>query len=71
MTNEQFAPPPARHPVEIMIDGKTHKGSYHLEHENLVVSYQGGSKMAPQSGDNATQAKSMLGEIVAAKHGRH
>ena len=54
-----------------MIDGKTHTGSYHLEHENLVVSYQGGSKMAPQSGDHATQAKSMLGEIVAAKHGRH
>ena len=54
-----------------MIDGKTHTGTYHLEHENLVVSYQGGSKMARQSGDNATQAKSMLGEIVAAKRGKH
>ena len=44
MTNQQFKPPPANHEIEIQIDGKTHKGRYHLEHDNIVVYYQGASR---------------------------
>jgi hypothetical protein len=71
MSNQQFKPPPAEHDVEIQIDGKTHKGRYHLEHDNIVVSYQGASKLALQGPDNDTLAKNVLTEIVAAKNRRH
>lgn len=70
MTNQQFKPPPENHDVEITFDGKTHKGRYHLEHDNIVVSYQGASKMALQGPDNAALARNVLTEIVTAKH-RH
>ena len=70
MTNPQFKPEPAAHDVEIMIDGKTHKGRYHIEHENVVVSYQGASKMAPQAADNDSVARSVLAAIVEHKQ-RH
>ena len=72
MTNPAFKPPPVNHQVEIQFEGKTHKGQYHLEHDNVVVSYQGASKMVPKKGDdNDTLARAILTEIVAAKHGRH
>jgi hypothetical protein len=71
MANQQFKPPPAEHDVEIQIDGKTHKGRYHLEHDNIVVSYQGASKLALQGPDNDTLAKNVLTEIVAAKNRAH
>ncbi len=67
MTNPQFKAAPADHEIEIMIDGKTHKGRYHLEHENIVVSYQGASKLAPQGADNDALAKTVLNDIVTAK----
>jgi len=67
MTNPQFKPAPADHEVEIMVDGKTYKGRYHLEHENIVVSYQGASKLAAKGADNDSLARAVLGEIVAAK----
>ena len=70
MTNPQFKPAPAEHDVEIMIDGKTHKGRYHLEHENVVVSYPGASKMAAQAADNDGVARTVLAEIVGHKQ-RH
>jgi hypothetical protein len=72
MSNQQFKQPPENHPIEIQFDGKTHKGAYHLEHDNLVVSYQGASKMVKVAGgDNDTAARNTLTEIVTAKHGRH
>ena len=71
MTNQQFMPPPTDHAVEVEFEGKTHKGSYHLEHDNLVVSYQGASKMVSQGADNAALARTVLGDIVIAKHGKH
>lgn len=67
MANQPFKPPPAEHDVEVQIDGKAHKGRYHLEHDNIVVSYQGASKLAPQGADNDALAKTVLGQIVAAK----
>ena len=71
MPNQQFKPPPADHDIEIQFDGKTHKGRYHLEHDNIVVSYQGASKMTLQGPDNDSLARNILTEIVSAKHGRH
>lgn len=71
MTNPQFKPQPANHDVEVLFEGKTHKGQYHLEHQNLVVSYQGASKMVAQGADNEMLARTVLEEIVTAKHGRH
>ena len=71
MTNQQFRPPAVNHNIEVQFDGKTHKGQYHLEHDNLVVSYQGASKMIAQGPDNDTLARTILKEIVAAKHGQH
>lgn len=71
MANQQFKPAPADHEIEIQFDGKTHKGRYHLEHDNLVVSYQGASKMTTQGADNDTLARNILTEIVSAKHARH
>lgn len=71
MSNQQFKPPPAEHDVEVQIDGKTHKGRYHFEHDNIVVSYQGASKLALQGPDNDILAKNVLTEIVAAKNRQH
>ena len=71
MTNQQFKPPPAQHDVEITFDGKTHKGRYHLEHDNIVVSYQGASKLVLQGPDNASLARNVLTDIVTAKHRQH
>lgn len=71
MTNQQFKPPPQEHEIEITFDGKTHKGRYHLEHDKIVVSYQGASKLTLQGPDNDGLAKNVLTEIVTAKHGRH
>jgi len=71
MTNPQFRPPPVNHNIEVQVDGKTHKGQYHLEHNNIVVSYQGASKMVTQGSDNDSVARTVLTEIIAAKHGQH
>lgn len=71
MTNQQFKPPPANHEIEITFDGKTHKGQYHLERDNIVVTYQGASKLVHQGADNDSIARNLLTEIVNAKHGRH
>lgn len=71
MSNQQFKQPPQEHDVEITVDGKTHKGRYHLEHDNIVVSYQGASKLVVQGADNAALAKDVLTQIVTAKHGHH
>jgi hypothetical protein len=71
MSNPQFKSPPAKHDIEVQFGGKTHKGQYHLEHDNVVVSYQGASKLTPQGDDNDTIARAILTEIVTAKHGRH
>ena len=71
MTNPQFRQAPVSHDIEVQFDGTTHKGQYHLEHDNVVVSYQGASKMTKQTDDNDTLARSILQEIVSAKHGRH
>ena len=71
MANQQFKPAPTNHAVEVQVDGKTHKGTYHVEHDNLVVSYQGASKMVSQGADNDALARTLLGEIVNAKHGKH
>jgi hypothetical protein len=71
MSNQQFKQPPENHNIEILFDGKTHKGQYHLEHDNLVVSYQGASKMVAKGADNDALARNTLTEIVSAKHGRH
>ena len=70
MTNPQFTPAPANRDIEVQFEGKVHKGQYHLEHDNIVVSYQGASKMVVQGDDNDALARSVLAEIVAAKH-RH
>ena len=70
MTNSPFKPAPANRDIEVQFEGKTHKGQYHIEHENLVVSYQGASKMVVQGDDNDALARTVLAEIVAAKH-RH
>ena len=69
--SNQFPSPPASHNIEVEFEGKTHKGAYHLEHDNIVVSYQGASKMLPKAGDNDAQARTILTDIVTAKHGRH
>ena len=37
-----------------------------VEHDNLVVSYQGASKMTPRGADNDVLAKSVLADIVKA-----
>jgi len=71
MTNQAFKPEPTNHTVEVLFDGKTHKGQYHLEHDNIVVSYLGASKMIKQGADNDTLARTTLEEIVNAKHGKH
>lgn len=71
MTNPSFRPAPVNHNIEIQFEGKTHKGQYHLEHDNIVVSYQGASKMIAKGDDNDTIARAILTEIVTAKHGRH
>lgn len=67
MSNPQFKQAPVDHVIEIQLDGKTHKGRYHLERENIVVSYQGGSKLTAQGSDNDLLAKNLLTEIVKAK----
>ena len=71
MTNPSFRPAPVNHNIEITFEGKTHKGQYHLEHDNIVVSYQGASKMIAKGDDNDKIARATLTEIVTAKHGRH
>lgn len=68
MTQQQFKPAPEDHAVEVQLDGKTHHGQYHLEHDNIVVSYQGASKMVPQGADNAALARTILTGLVNAKH---
>ena len=70
MTNSSFKPAPSNHDIEVQIDGHTHKGHYHLEHDNIVVSYQGASKMVPGVADNDTLARTILTDIVKAKQ-RH
>ena len=70
MTNPQFTPAPANRDIEVQFEGKVHKGQYHLEHDNIVVSYPGASTMVVQGDDNDALARSVLAEIVAAKH-RH
>ena len=71
MSNQQFTPPPVNHDIEVQFEGKTHKGAYHLEHNNIVVSYQGASKMLPKGDDNDALARTILTDIIVAKHGRH
>ena len=71
MTNPAFRPPTVNHSIEIQFEGKTYKGQYHLEHDNIVVSYQGASKMVPKGDDNEALSRAILSEIVAAKQGRH
>jgi hypothetical protein len=71
MSDPQFKPPPVNHDIEVQFEGKTHKGQYHLERDNIVVSYQGASKMIAQGTDNDTLARTILTEIVTAKRGRH
>ncbi len=71
MTNPQFKPAPENHDIEIQFDGKTHKGRYHVEHDNIVVSYQGASKMVAQGADNDALARAILTDIVTAKHAQH
>lgn len=70
MTNQQFRPAPAEHEIEVLHEGKTYKGRYHVEKNNVVVSYQGASKMAVQDGDDAALARTVLEQIVMAKQ-RH
>ena len=70
MTNQQFRPAPVDLDIEVLHEGKAHKGRYHIEKGNLVVSYQGASKMVLQNGDDATLAKSVLEQLVIAKQ-RH
>ena len=71
MTNQpQFRPEPVHHEVEVLHDGKTYKGRYHIEKGNVVVSYQGASKMVLQEGDDAALAKTVLEQLVIAKQ-RH
>lgn len=70
MTNSQFRPAPVEHEVEILHDGKTYKGRYHVEKDNIVVSYQGASKVAPHDNDDAALARVILEQIVIAKQ-RH
>ena len=70
MSNQQFKPVPVDHQIEIQFDGKTHKGHYYVERDNIVVSYMGASKMALQGTDNDTLARNVLTEIVSAKQ-RH
>jgi hypothetical protein len=67
MSNPQFKQASVDHEIEIQLEGKTHKGRYHLERENLVVSYQGASKVTPQGSDNDLLAKTILSDIVKAK----
>lgn len=71
MSNSQFKQPPVDHEIEVTFDGKTHKGRYHLEHDNVVVSYQGASKMIAGGADNDAVAKNALTDIVKAKSARH
>ena len=71
MTNQQFRQPPADHEIEVSFEGKAHKGRYHLEHDNIVVTYQGASKLVHQGDDNDRLAREVLAAIVAAKHGQH
>jgi hypothetical protein len=71
MTDHQFRPAPKDHEIEVLFDGKAHKGRYHLEHDNIVVTYQGASKLAHQGTDNDRLAREILAEIVSAKHGKH
>jgi hypothetical protein len=71
MTTPAFKQPPVNHNVEVQYEGKTYKGQYHLEHDNVVVSYQGASKMVPKGDDNDALSRTILTEIVAAKLGRH
>jgi hypothetical protein len=71
MTNPQFRAAAVNHDIEVQFDGKSHKGQYHLEHDNIVVSYQGASKMIKQGTDNDALARTTLQEIVSAKHGAH
>jgi hypothetical protein len=70
MSNQPFRPTPIDHEIEVLHEGKTYKGHYHLEKDNVVVSYQGASKMATQDGDDATLARTILEQIVIAKQ-RH
>jgi hypothetical protein len=70
MTNQPFRPAPVEHEIEVLHDGQSYKGRYHVEKNNLVVSYQGASKMVAQDGDDAALAKTVLEQIVVAK-GRH
>ena len=71
MTNPPFKPSAVNHDIQIEFAGQTHKGQYHLEHDNVVVSYQGASKMIAKGDDNDQLAREVLAGIVAAKHGRH
>lgn len=68
MSNQQFKQPPVDHEIEVQFEGKTHKGRYHLEHDNIVVTYQAGSKMVTQGSDNDSLARAVLADIVSAKH---
>lgn len=68
MTNQQFRQPPVDREIEVLHEGKTYKGRYHLEKNHVVVSYQGASKVAVQEGDDATLARAILEQIVVAKH---
>lgn len=71
MTNQpQFRPAPVDHEIEVLHDGKAHKGRYHIEKGNVVVSYQGASKMVVQDGDDAVLARTVLTQLVIAKQ-RH
>jgi hypothetical protein len=71
MSNQQFKPRPEDNEIEVQLDGKTYKGQYHLEHDNIVVSYQGASKLALQGPDNDALAKNVLTEIVNSKNRQH
>jgi hypothetical protein len=70
MTNSPFKPAPSNDDIEVQIEGHTHKGQYHLEHDNIVVSYQGASKMVAGGADNDALARAILTDIVKAKQ-RH
>jgi hypothetical protein len=71
MSNQQFKPRPEDNQIEVQLDGKTYKGQYHLEHDKIVVSYQGASKLVLQGPDNDALAKNVLTEIVNSKNRQH
>lgn len=64
MARNANRPPPSREPVEIELDGKRYRGTWHIRDDMLIVEYAGQSKPARPGPGPEALAPIILRELV-------